>query len=191
MFVVARGRYINCWNKRVQHMSLSWQAHACLKSTGKRWNLQLKCRMFFAILHDKLLNRESKMCGTVRAKALVRRWFNILECPARTHFYTAQFRLNYSWVCNNVNFESVFTAINNTKSKEHRPKINVTLYGEIFNNILKSEVLLFWKGLYHCKIMGWSSGFLEITALWRAHAFEMNYICSCKTNDKNKTPHQS
>ena len=60
-----------------------------LKSTGKGVR-------FFAILHDKLLNRESKMSGTVRVKTLERKWFNKWECPAYAHLYTAEFWLNYA-----------------------------------------------------------------------------------------------
>ena len=30
-----------------------------------------------------------------------RRRLNIPECPAHAHFYTAEFQLNYAWVCNN------------------------------------------------------------------------------------------
>ena len=54
-----RYSYINGWNKRVRHMSLCcvveiyrWK----LKSTGKSVG-------FFASLHVKLLNRQSKMSG--------------------------------------------------------------------------------------------------------------------------------
>ena len=68
---------INHWNNHMRHMSLSWQDCAFLKSTGKHVG-------FFAILQDKLLNRESKMSGTVRVTGDGLTW------------------LNYAWVCNNL-----------------------------------------------------------------------------------------
>ena len=47
-------------------MPIKVSYHVLLKSTIKSWNLQLK--VFFAILQDKLMNREGKMSGMVRAK---------------------------------------------------------------------------------------------------------------------------
>ena len=45
----------------------------------------------------------------------------------------------------NVNFESVFTAINNTKMQRNGPGINITRYGEVFISKLTEIKLKHWR----------------------------------------------
>ena len=78
----------------------------------------------------------------------------------------------------NVNFVSVFTALNNTKKQQQ--KFNITPYGENFHlltywdkikkkNKIKSGGLHFLKVFCHFKILGWSTSFRAIDNLPCAH----------------------
>ena len=63
----------------------------------------------------------------------------------------------------NVNFVSVFIALNSTKKQR---KFNIRPYGEIFYQLTYwDRKLHFLKVCYHLKILGWSYGFRAIDDL--------------------------
>ena len=84
--------YISYWKEHAGACQ-SCRLARFLKSTGKYVR-------FFAVYTRYLCTWSVKARWTVRAKTLDQRWFNIPECPAHAHFYTAEFRFNYAWVCN-------------------------------------------------------------------------------------------
>ena len=57
---------------------------------------------------------------------------------------------------------------------ENRLKINITPYGEFFYYSTYQERVTFFKSFYHKEIMGWTSGFPEITETSRVHRFEID-----------------
>ena len=90
--------YNSLWNKRMQHMSFSWQAHALLKSTGKSWHLQVKVlgSLLFYLINcwiERVKWGAQSGCKHLTGDSLTYR---------NTYFYTPEFRLNYAWVCNNT-----------------------------------------------------------------------------------------
>ena len=76
-----------------QMRRLAWTLAARI---GDKYQIRLTRSIY------KLLNRESKMSGTVRRLTVCLRCFNLTECPEHAHFYTADFQLNYAKVWNNM-----------------------------------------------------------------------------------------
>ena len=50
---------------------------------------------------------ECKIEEDSQGKTLDRREFNIPECPAHAHLYTAEFHLNYAWMCNTTFYSNI------------------------------------------------------------------------------------